>query len=149
LDILSGKNVDGFYDALRKNTIGINFKSYTGQGTLRHVVVGDNNVPCTPDQLKQMCYLLDQQIEMGSIGLSFGLEYTPGSYGSREEFVELLKVVAKRNALYAIHMRNEDDRVEQAIAEAIDLARASGARLEISHLKAQNEANWGKGSKHA
>ena len=138
------KNVDGFYDALRKNTIGINFKSYTGQGTLRHVVVGDNNVPCTPDQLKQMCYLLDQQIEMGSIGLSFGLEYTPGSYGSREEFVELLKVVAKNNALYAIHMRNEDDRVEEAITEAIGLARDSGARLEISHLKAQNEANWGK-----
>lgn len=138
------QNIDGFYDALRKNTIGINYGSYVGHGDIRHIVVGDNDVAATPEQLKQMCKILDKQLEMGAVGLSFGLEYTPGSYGRTEEFIALLKVVAKHDALYAIHMRNEDDRVEEAIAEAIELARRSGARLEISHLKAQNQNNWHK-----
>ncbi|MBP5229011.1 MAG: D-aminoacylase [Bacteroidales bacterium] len=138
------QNIDGFYDALRKNTIGINYGSYVGHGDIRHIVVGDNDVAATPDQLKQMCRILETQLEMGAVGLSFGLEYTPGSYGRTEEFIALLKVVAKHDALYAIHMRNEDDRVEEAIAEAISLARESGARLEISHLKAQNQNNWHK-----
>ena len=139
------QDVDGFYDALRKKGIGINYKSYTGQGQLRSAVVGDYNVPATPEQVQKMCQILEKELEMGSLGLSFGLEYTPGSYASEDEMTELLKVVAKHNGLYAIHMMNEDDRVEEAIEQAIRMARNSGARLEISHLKAQNPANWHKG----
>ena len=56
----------------------------------------------------------------------------------------LNKVVKKHNALYTIHMRNEDDHVLEAMDEAIAAARESGARLEISHLKAQNPANFDK-----
>lgn len=138
------KDADGFYNALRNNKIGINYKSYIGHGEIRHVVIGDDNVPSTPDQIKKMCEILDRNMEMGCVGLSFGLEYAPGSYGTTEEFIAMLKVVAKHDGLYAIHMRNEDDRVEEAITEAIALARASGARLEISHLKAQNQNNWHK-----
>lgn len=138
------KNVDGFYNALKKNTIGINYKSYIGHGDLRYAVVGDANIAATADQIKKMCEILDQNMEMGCVGLSFGLEYAPGSYGNTEEFIALLKIVAKHDGLYAIHMRNEDDYVEEAIIEAIDLAKASGARLEISHLKAQNQNNWHK-----
>ena len=139
------QNLDGFFDALEQKKIGINYSTLTGQGQLRSAVVGDNNVPCTKEQLKKMCDILEMQLEMGSTGLSCGLEYAPGSYASDEELTELCKIVAKHNKLFAIHMRNEDDRVEEAVKEAIAIARNSGARLEISHLKAQNAANWHKG----
>ena len=139
------QDIDGFYNALREKEIGINYKSYTGQGQLRSAVVGDRNVPATKEDVAKMCAILDREMEMGSLGLSCGLEYAPGSYASDEEIVELCKVVARHAGLFAIHMRNEDDRVEQAIKEAIDIARKSGVRLEISHLKAQNEPNWHKG----
>ncbi|MCF0163778.1 MAG: D-aminoacylase [Bacteroidales bacterium] len=138
------KDIDGFYTALDNNKIGINYASYVGQGSLRSSVVGNKNIPATKEQIEQMCNILDKELEMGAIGLSFGLEYAPGSYASVEEMIALCKVVAKHDALYAIHMRNEDNFVEQAVAEAIDFARKSGARLEISHLKAQNEPNWHK-----
>ena len=139
------QDIDGFYNALRDKKIGINYKSYTGQGQLRSAVVGDNNVPATKEQIEKMCYILDKEMEMGSLGLSCGLEYAPGSYANNAEIVELCKVVAKHNGLFAIHMRNEDDRVEESIQEAIAIARESGVRLQISHLKAQNAANWHKG----
>ncbi|MDR1553393.1 MAG: D-aminoacylase [Prevotellaceae bacterium] len=140
----SWQHVDGFFDALEKNKISINYASFTGHGDLRSVVVGDNDIPATQEQIEQMKNLLQHQIACGSIGISYGLEYAPGSYANTQELVELCKVVAKNDALYAIHMRNEDDYVEEAIKEAIDVARQSGVRLEISHLKAQNANNWHK-----
>lgn len=138
------QDIDGFYSALRKQGIGINYGSYVGQGQLRSAVIGDNNIPATPETLRKMCEILEKELEMGAIGISCGLEYAPSSYASDEELTELCKVVAKHDGLFAIHMRNEDDRVEESLAEAIKIARDSGVRLQVSHLKAQNAANWHK-----
>ncbi len=138
------KDAGDFFTDLKKNGIGINYGSFTGQGTLRRLIVGEKDEPCNSDQLSAMKYELERQLEMGSAGLSSGLEYTPGSYASNEELIELCRVVAKHNGLYAIHMRNEDDYVEESIKEAIEIAKKSGVRLQISHLKAQNANNWHK-----
>ena len=115
-----------------------------GQGDVREAVVGPYNVKAGDEELKRMCAVLDHQLELGAIGLSYGLEYAPGCYCDTREMVELNKIVRKHNALYTIHMRNEDDHVLEAMDEAIAAARLSGARLEISHLKAQNPANFDK-----
>lgn len=138
------KDIDGFYDALRSTKIAINYASLTGQGDIRDAVVGSNAVPATADQIEKMRIIMDEQMQKGSIGVSCGLEYAPGSYASDDEIIELCKVVAKHNGLFAIHMRNEDDRVEESIKEAINIAKKSGVRLQISHLKAQNAPNWHK-----
>ena len=41
-------------------------------------------------------------------------------------------------------MRNEDDRLLDAIDESIEVARLAGCPLQISHLKTQGPRNWGK-----
>ncbi|MFA6334195.1 MAG: amidohydrolase family protein [Bacteroidales bacterium] len=137
-------SISDFNADLSKQDFGFNIRSFIGQGTLRQVVVGDNNVPATVANIDAMKVLLDQELERGAVGMTCGLEYVPGSYASNDEIVELLKVVAKHDKLFAIHMRNEDDRVEEAVAEAIILAKRAGVRLQISHLKAQNAQNWHK-----
>ena len=136
------KTAATFFDDLKKQGIGINYGTLIGQGSIRSAIIGDHADPATPETLGKMKELVDALLEQGCVGLSFGLEYAPGCYATDEELTELLKVVAHRNALFAIHMRNEDDRVEQSVAEAIAMARKSGARLQISHLKAQNANNW-------
>ena len=138
------RDIDGFYQRLTENKIGINYASLVGHGDVREAVVGPYNVKASDDDIKKMCRILDHQLELGAIGLSYGLEYAPGCYCDTREMVELNKVVKQRNALYTIHMRNEDDHVLEAMDEAILAARDSGARLEISHLKAQNPANFDK-----
>ena len=138
------RNIDGFYQRLTENKIGINYSSLVGHGDVREAVVGPYNVKATDEQLMKMCEELDRQLELGAIGLSYGLEYAPGCYSDTHEMVELNKVVKKHNALYTSHMRHEDDHVLEAMDEAIEAARLSGARLEISHLKAQNPANFDK-----
>jgi N-acyl-D-amino-acid deacylase len=51
--------------------------------------------------------------------------------------------VGRRGALYASHIRNEAAGLLDAVREAIGTARASGARLQVSHLKAGAVAAWG------
>ena len=137
-------DLQDFYRDLTDHKIGINYSSLVGHGDVREAVVGPYNVKATDEDIKKMCEILDRQLEMGAIGLSYGLEYAPGCYCDTREMVALNKVVAKHNALYTIHMRNEDDHVLEAMDEAIEAARRSGARVEISHLKAQNPANFDK-----
>ena len=133
-----------FFSDYAKQKRGINYGTLIGQGSVRARFVGDNDVPASAEQIKSMVSYVESQMEMGAAGISCGLEYVPGSYAPEAEIAELCKAVARHNGLFAIHMRNEDDRVELALAEAIRIARSAGVRLQVSHLKAQNAANWHK-----
>ena len=138
------KNINEFFERIEKSKFSINYASFTGHGNIRAYIIGKNDVQPTEDQLELMKTALEKSMDMGSLGLSTGLEYSPGSYAETEELIELCKVVTKNNGVYSTHMRNEDDRVEEAIKEALDISRNSKASLQISHLKAANPANWDK-----
>ncbi|MBN1155013.1 D-aminoacylase [candidate division KSB1 bacterium] len=141
---INWNDVNNFLLILQNHKISINYATLTGHGNLRSYVVGKNDVQATPQQLKLMMDLLRQSIENGSFGLSTGLEYAPGSYASTSELIELNKVVAQLNGIYATHMRDEEDFVEEAIEEALTICRESGVSMQISHLKANHPHNWHK-----
>ncbi|HAL91683.1 MAG TPA: hypothetical protein DCM68_01500 [Verrucomicrobia bacterium] len=65
-------------------------------------------------------------------------------FAQPEEIRALAKVVARHEGIYATHMRSEGGKLLEAIDEALDVARVSGVRLQISHLKTAGRANWGK-----
>jgi len=138
------RDISGFLDMLENNKISVNYATFTGHGNLRGYVVGKNDIQANQNDLKKMKNILHQSMVEGSLGLSSGLEYAPGSYASTEELIELNKVVAKNSGVYATHIRDEEDTVEEAIKEAIDICKASGVSLQISHLKANHKANWHK-----
>jgi N-acyl-D-amino-acid deacylase len=141
------KNLDGFFETLEKNKISINYATYTGHGDLRTFIIGKNDIQPTPDELKKMQDVLAETMEMGSLGLSTGLEYAPSSYGKTDELIELCKIVSKHNGVYTTHMRNEDDTVIEAVEEALEVCKKAKVSLQISHLKACNKSNWHKTEK--
>ena len=57
----------------------------------------------------------------------------------------MAKVVAKHEALYTSHIRGESATLADSIEEAIALSKESGARVQISHLKAIGKPFWGQG----
>ena len=63
------RNIDGFYQRLTENKIGINYSSLVGHGDVREAVVGPYNVKATDEQLRKMCEELDRQLELGAMGL--------------------------------------------------------------------------------
>ncbi|MBU0712041.1 D-aminoacylase [bacterium] len=138
------KTAEEFLSTIEKAHPSLNYASFTGHGDLRAFVIGKNDVQPTPAELEKIKQVLAETMEAGSLGLSTGLEYAPGSYAKTDEIIELAKVVAHYHGVYATHMRNEDDTVEEAIEEALEICRKSGASLEISHFKACNQSNWHK-----
>jgi len=138
------RNTDGYLRSLENHKISINHATLTGQGTLRSIVVGNNDIQATPDQIKEMKDLLDLSMAEGSFGLSSGLEYAPGSYASTEELIALNEVVAKKGGIYATHIRSEDVQVEEAIKEALRICKEAEVSTQIAHLKAANQGNWHK-----
>ena len=138
------RNIDGFLRKLEDQKISINYATFTGHGNLRSYVLGKNDIQATPEQLKEMKDILERSMADGSFGLSTGLEYAPGSYSSTTELIELNKMVAKNGGIYATHIRSEDDHVEEAIQEAIQICKQAEVSTQISHLKACNFANWDK-----
>jgi len=53
-------------------------------------------------------------------------------------------VVAQKGGVYASHVRNERDKVEEAVEEALSIGKAANARVLVSHVKAAEKENWGK-----
>jgi N-acyl-D-amino-acid deacylase len=94
--------------------------------------------------MRSVTRALEEGLEQGAFGLSTGLEYVPGKYTPTGEIVDLARAVARRGGLYASHIRNEEAQVLEAVAEAIEIGRQTGVRVEISHLKAAGEINWPK-----
>jgi N-acyl-D-aspartate/D-glutamate deacylase len=121
-----------------------NVGTHVGLGTVRGVVVGADDRPATPAELARMVSLVELALAEGAVGASSGLEYTPGAFASREELVALCRPLAARGLAYHTHMRNEDDRLLEAIDESIAVARGAGCGLQISHLKTQGPRNWGR-----
>jgi len=133
-----------YFAELEKQGIGINLASYVGATQVRRVVLGDDNVQPTPEQLQTMRRLVDQAMRDGAVGVSTSLEYAPAPYAKTEELIALASEAAKFGGIYATHMRNESDSVLEAIDEAIRIGKEGGIPVEIWHLKVAGKGNWGR-----
>jgi N-acyl-D-amino-acid deacylase len=70
-------------------------------------------------ELQQMQVMLEEALQAGAIGLSSGLFTTPGGYASSEEMVALGHVLRRHGGAYSSHVRDEANRVFDAVREAI------------------------------
>ncbi len=123
---------------------GTNVALMVGHGTIRSEVMGyDDRIPTAQD-MERMKALLAEAMEAGAFGMSSGLIYPPGVYAREEELVELCKTAAAFGGIYASHMRNESDRVVEAVAETIRVAEKAGLPALISHHKIAGKHNWGR-----
>ncbi len=121
----------------------VNVVMLTGHGKLRAAVMGYEGRPARSDEVGAMVTLLEQAMDEGSAGLSTGLIYAPGMYAAPEELALLAGVPARRGGIYTTHMRSEGPRLLEALDETLAVARASGVRVQVSHLKTSGRANWG------
>jgi N-acyl-D-amino-acid deacylase len=138
------ESFNALWSALTHLRPAVNVASMVGLGTIRDVVVGGTDRPATAAELARMEQFVRDAMAAGACGASTGLEYTPGAFAPRSELIALSRPLAARGLPYATHMRNEDDRVLEAIGEAIAVARGAGCPLEISHLKCEGPRNWRK-----
>lgn len=133
-----------YLETLERRGIAPNVASFVGAPSVRSYVLGESDVQPTADQLRQMQALVHQAMEEGALGVTTALIYSPATYAKTPELVALAQESARCGGIYSAHMRSEGDRVEAALDETIDIARASGGPAEIYHLKVSGHDNWGK-----
>ena len=121
-----------------------NVAALVGHGTLRLSAAG-TDVALTPRGSDRMRVLAAESLASGAIGLSTGLIYAPGCYSDTDELVELARVAALHGAAYTTHMRDEGDGLAASLAEAVEIGRRAGVRVEVSHCKAMGERAHGRG----
>ncbi len=138
-------NVGEFFKRLEATNISPNVATLVGHGTIRGKVMGGSFMrPPSADELDRMKAMVDQAMQDGAVGLSTGLIYLPGTFAKTGELVELAKVAARHDGIYASHMRNESDEIGDALGEVFRIAREAGIRAEVSHIKLSGKANWGR-----
>ena len=138
------RDVGGFLDRIDRERPAVSVASMIGHGNIRGLVVGGGDRPATDAEVGRMRGLVREGLAGGAVGLSTGLEYTPGSFASRDELVALASELRGTIYPYASHMRNEDDRLLAALEEALHVGRVAGVAVQVSHLKAQGQRNHWK-----
>ena len=133
-----------FFDRLDANPAAINFASFVGTGNIREMAVGLDDRAATPEELVEMERLTAQAMEDGALGVFSALMYTPDRFNSTEELVLMAQVAARYGGIYQTHQRSEGDALFESLDEVFHIARESGIRANITHMKAAYVANWGK-----
>lgn len=121
----------------------VNVASYSGHGTLRLKVLGeDYERVASASETRLMGDLLAADMEAGALGLATGLEYDPGIYAATEEVIALARVAKRFGGRYISHVRSEDRQLEPAYEELITIGREADIPVQISHMKLARRGLW-------
>jgi len=147
--ILSGlkggfTDLSGYFDAVLEAKPAINNMMLVGHNTVRSLAVSDQKRTPSVGEMQKMQGYVERALEQGACGFSTGLIYHPGRYSQTEEIIQLASLAGSAGALYTTHMRNEGDRLLEAVEEALQIGDEAQVHTHISHHKAAGAANWGK-----
>jgi N-acyl-D-amino-acid deacylase len=135
--------VDGVHPTFRGGTVGqllatydrataVNTAYLVPHATLRFEVLGPAPRAAEPDELAAMRRLVESALADGAVGLSSGLEYTPGRYADVAELAYLCAALGERP--YVTHMRGYEASAPVGFREAVEIGRRAGVPVHISHL---------------
>jgi N-acyl-D-amino-acid deacylase len=139
---LTWRTFDEYFRLVEQEGVALNVVHNVGATQIRRMVLGDEDVQATPEQMREMLDLVEQAMRDGAVGLSTSLIYPPAIYAPTEEIVEMARVAARYGGVYYSHIRNESGQLLEALEEAFLIGRETGIPVHIYHLKAAGEENW-------
>ncbi|MCL2548394.1 MAG: amidohydrolase family protein, partial [Symbiobacteriaceae bacterium] len=132
-----------YCDLLRKSGIGANMYLEVGHAQIRMSAMGlDFKRHATQDEIDEMKKLVVEAMEAGATGLSFGLDYAPGSYAADEELDQLAACLKPYQGILAAHVRTRGKRFLSekenypidGVKELIEIGLKHDLHVHISHL---------------
>lgn len=136
-------NLNDYFNDIGLRGLKNNYAALISHGAVRTYVMGfENRIP-DKYELSDMCRIVDAAMEAGAFGMSLGLQYMPAIYSSKDELIEICKVVKKYNGVVMVHLRNHDNSIVDALDEIIAVAESSKVKLHISHMRSYNSRELG------
>jgi N-acyl-D-amino-acid deacylase len=136
--------IDAYFRDLEAKGISLNFGTYYSSGQARVAVMGEGAGAPTPQQLEKMKELVATAMRAGAMGIATALIYPPDSFQSTQDLIELAKIAAQYDGIYASHMRDESAALLSAINESIAIGEQSGIQVEVFHFKGAYQPGWGQ-----
>ncbi len=133
-----------YLDALRNSPSSVNVAAMVGHSTLRAVTMSSLDRAANATEIAAMREHVEEAMTAGAIGLSTGTFYPAAREATAEEIIEIGKPLSGRGALYVTHMRDESDKIMEAMEESFAIGRALGVPVVLSHHKAMHAPNFGK-----
>jgi N-acyl-D-aspartate/D-glutamate deacylase len=134
----------GYFQRLERQHTSTNIASYVGEEQVWTYLKGYGQSPATPAELDGMKALIAQAMKDGAMGLSTALLEPPSSLATTDNLVELAKISKQYGGIYASHIRDEGERVFQAVDEAIQVGRGADIPVDILHMKIAHKKLWGR-----
>ena len=145
---LAWDTMEEYFDHLGRIGLSHNLVNLAGHGTTRLSMRLDDPSPLSADEMKELLRLLEEAMDQGAWGVSFGLQYSPGIFATPDELKQVARLVAKKGKVLTVHARAYSSlspgyKVDLfggtphnvlALEEMIGLARETGVRLQYSHL---------------
>ncbi|CAA7600931.1 Amidohydrolase family [Acididesulfobacillus acetoxydans] len=138
------ETTESYLQLIENRRPGPNESYLVPHGNVRMKAMGLNNRLPTRDEMQRMREIVREEMETGVYGLSVGLLYVPGAYARTEELIELCKVVALYDGIFAIHQRSEADAILESMREVIRVGKESGVKVHFSHFKVCGQKNQDK-----
>lgn len=138
----SWETIGEYLDTLKEQKLSVNFGTAVGHGTIRLAAMGFDARKPTDEELAEMRRLLRESLKDGAFFMSSGLIYPPGCYADTDELAALSEELVPFGSFYATHMRDEGDHLVEALEEALEIAKRSGAPLQVSHHKCTRKSGW-------
>jgi N-acyl-D-amino-acid deacylase len=145
-----------FLDHIGSQPLALNVAHLAGHGSIRLAAMGKRYARAEERDIEAMQASVREALDAGCYGLSTGLGYAPGMFARPDELTALARVVAEHDALFTSHLRaytwispffpvnplRWQSHNLQAVDEILGVGRASGARLQISHLIYVGRGTW-------
>lgn len=125
--------INDFFKFVDENGAPVNYLLYTGHNYYRSLLGVDRYASPTEKQLEEMIELIKEDItENGAIGLSFGLEYSPGI--SYEEIISICNEISNYDILLSAHYRSDANKGVESVEELIKISEDTGLPMQVSHI---------------
>jgi N-acyl-D-amino-acid deacylase len=133
-----------YFAELERDPASVNVAALVGHSTLRVMTMAALDRPAEPAEIAAMRELVDEAMAAGAIGLSTGTFYPPAFHATTEEIIEVGRPLSAAGGLYVTHMRDEADKVMEALDETFRIGRELDVPVVVSHHKVQNVPNFGR-----
>jgi N-acyl-D-amino-acid deacylase len=148
------RSMDEFLTQVDKNGPPLNLAELVGHASLRAAAAETARGAMRSDELQSCLDQTRRALDEGAFGLSFGLGYDPGMYSPLEELEAFCRVAVEADRPVTVHLKALSaisptypvtylkPHNLRALREMLEVARASGARLQLSHFIFVGRRSW-------
>jgi len=152
---ISWRSLEEYFQHIEKKAMPQNMAILAGHGTARTSVRGYDASPLKTNEEKEILYLLEESLDNGARGVSFGMGYAPDIFMTFEEQKKVAQLVKRKNGIITSHVKAFSSISGAyplkpfgtahnllALKEMLDLARETGVSMHISHLIFVGQRTW-------